>query len=330
MLRRSQTSASSSTARTNTNNSSRNSKTSGGLLSASGPAQPINTKQHPFLLPSSDFFVGERDSLLLSESDIFHTAAAAVQKQQQKLQLAPKDKENEAPAVRRGRPAMSSLPSSSPAHCTIAALHPPPLVNVGMKRAAPGKVPIAPQPPKIPHLADVSSVASSSLFYSAVNKATSPRFQAPQHGNVSSGAFINQSLLDSMIDKDSANKTDKGLRHFSAKVCSKVEEKGCTTYNEVADELVREFDFDLEKCDHKNIRRRVYDALNVLMAIDIIEKDKKEIRWLGLPNQTVDDLRALEAEKAAIHQRIAEKTRGLREVLRRVIFKTFKSPSYPL
>ena len=37
--------------------------------------------------------------------------------------------------------------------------------------------------------------------------------------------------------------------------------------------------------DQKNIRRRVYDALNVLMAMDIIAKDKKEIRWLGLPGQ---------------------------------------------
>ena len=32
----------------------------------------------------------------------------------------------------------------------------------------------------------------------------------------------------------------KGLRHFSMKVCEKVEKKGVTTYNEVADELVSE------------------------------------------------------------------------------------------
>lgn len=32
----------------------------------------------------------------------------------------------------------------------------------------------------------------------------------------------------------------KGLRHFSTKVCEKVEKKGVTTYGEVADELVRE------------------------------------------------------------------------------------------
>lgn len=36
----------------------------------------------------------------------------------------------------------------------------------------------------------------------------------------------------------------------------------------------------------KNIRRRVYDALNVLMAMSIIEKEKKEIRWVGLPTSS--------------------------------------------
>lgn len=35
--------------------------------------------------------------------------------------------------------------------------------------------------------------------------------------------------------------------------------------------------------DQKNIRRRVYDALNVLMAMNIIAKDKKVIKWLGIP-----------------------------------------------
>ena len=84
------------------------------------------------------------------------------------------------------------------------------------------------------------------------------------------------------------------MRHFSSKVCAKVQEKGRTTYNEVADELVRELTVDPKSAgngsgsdvvmmDEKNIRRRVYDALNVLMAMEIIVKEKKEIIWSGLP-----------------------------------------------
>ncbi len=37
-------------------------------------------------------------------------------------------------------------------------------------------------------------------------------------------------------------------------------------------------------CDEKNIRRRAYDALNVLTAMEIISKDKKHIRWNGFVN----------------------------------------------
>lgn len=75
------------------------------------------------------------------------------------------------------------------------------------------------------------------------------------------------------------------------KVCEKVKEKGVTTYNEVADELVQEEiegqPIDPMNYDQKNIRRRVYDALNVLMAMNIISKEKKEIRWIGLPSSSI-------------------------------------------
>lgn len=73
-----------------------------------------------------------------------------------------------------------------------------------------------------------------------------------------------------------------GLRELSVIVCKKVETKGRTTYSEVADEIIAECattsnisKLSLDKFDEKNIRRRVYDALNVFMALDIITKDRK-------------------------------------------------------
>lgn len=92
-----------------------------------------------------------------------------------------------------------------------------------------------------------------------------------------------------------AGSVTKGLRHFSKLVSDKVAERGVTTYNEVADELAADIRASKKQrhgYDQKNIRRRVYDALNVLMAMDIIAKDKKEIRWLGIPacfQQSNDD-----------------------------------------
>lgn len=53
-----------------------------------------------------------------------------------------------------------------------------------------------------------------------------------------------------------------------------------------------------QQYDEKNIRRRVYDALNVLMAMDIISKDKKEIQWKGLPRTSLNDIEEL---KVSLH-----------------------------
>ena len=141
-------------------------------------------------------------------------------------------------------------------------------------------------------------------------------------------------------------------------VCQKVEEKGTTTYNEVADELVskvveerkkeqRELDDralneDTKgtgsahttapktttttskgkgrqggkgKFDEKNIRRRVYDALNVLMAMEIITKKKKQITWNGLPTAAKQNLASMKQELHYRQQRLEYKRTSLRELL---------------
>lgn len=139
--------------------------------------------------------------------------------------------------------------------------------------------------------------------------------------------------------KRNSCKANKGLRHFSMQVCKKVEEKGLTSYNEVADELVEEFFREQEKLqnklsasdasvdasskakgktqvyDEKNIRRRVYDALNVLMAMDIIEKDKKEIRWKGLPHRSNQETESLHDERARRIEEVKRKRESLKELV---------------
>eukprot|EP01134_Creolimax_fragrantissima_P005911 CFRG5911T1 len=123
---------------------------------------------------------------------------------------------------------------------------------------------------------------------------------------------------------------NKGLRHFSGKVCEKVRVKGETTYNEVADELVGELTAenigqDVKKggiYDHKNIRRRVYDALNVLRALGIIDKKRKTISWVGLPTDSKVTVKNLMEEKVAIARRLAEKKFALDElILQKIMFQ---------
>ncbi len=83
---------------------------------------------------------------------------------------------------------------------------------------------------------------------------------------------------------------DKGLRHFSLRVCQKLQERGSATYAQVADDLLKDLaESTGQPVQEKNIRRRVYDALNVLLAIDIITKspNQKAIEWKGLPDTMV-------------------------------------------
>eukprot|EP00936_MAST-01D_sp_MAST-1D-sp1_P002249 g2249.t1 len=128
-----------------------------------------------------------------------------------------------------------------------------------------------------------------------------------------------------------SDKNLKGLRHFSIKVCQKVEEKQVTSYNEVADALVREYiegqmaqdevltQVHPKRYDEKNIRRRVYDALNVLMAMDIISKEKKEIRWQGLPSNATMDCDTLERQVTQIGSTIKRKQRHLEDKVRQLV-----------
>ncbi|KAI6698067.1 hypothetical protein NL676_018186 [Syzygium grande] len=114
------------------------------------------------------------------------------------------------------------------------------------------------------------------------------------------------------------DKSGRGLRQFSMKVCEKVESKGRTTYNEVADELVAEFADpgnsaatpDQQQYDEKNIRRRV---------LNDIEELKTERH--GLRNRI--------EKKAAYLQELEEQYVGLQNLIQRneQLFSTGNAPN---
>ena len=92
---------------------------------------------------------------------------------------------------------------------------------------------------------------------------------------------------------------DKGLKAITLKVCEVVRDREVTNYPDVADACVADAwnedpdapplaatgDGKEPSSWEKNIRRRVYDALNVLCVMDVIDKQGKSIHWKGLPNQ---------------------------------------------
>lgn len=90
-----------------------------------------------------------------------------------------------------------------------------------------------------------------------------------------------------------ANQT--GLKHFTVRLCELIENRRCVTYNEIADALVKELQQEYKAgvldvpVEEKNVRRRVYDALNVLDAIGVVRKESsKSIRWVGWPTERND------------------------------------------
>lgn len=108
----------------------------------------------------------------------------------------------------------------------------------------------------------------------------------------------------------SANNSKGGLRQMAISVMNVVKTKGVASYCEVGDALVRQLLSKNNKgmlycikyppvvlhpvhrhpirpdsySDEKNVRRRVYDALNVLKAVDIIVPGSgRDLVWQGLP-----------------------------------------------
>lgn len=108
-------------------------------------------------------------------------------------------------------------------------------------------------------------------------------------------------------------------------MCNKVRDKGVTTYNEVADELVHDYVDEEGKADEKNIRRRVYDALNVLSAMDIIRKEKKNIHWVGLPDSSSAQVQTLEAEAQSREDRVSKKEEHYFELVQQLALYKVRS-----
>ena len=71
-----------------------------------------------------------------------------------------------------------------------------------------------------------------------------------------------------------------GLKEISNRVREIIKRVGTTSYKEISDEIVNEINEKNTK-EEKNIRRRIYDSLNVMKSMKLFRKDKetKKIVW---------------------------------------------------
>lgn len=87
----------------------------------------------------------------------------------------------------------------------------------------------------------------------------------------------------------------KGLKMLSWRVKDVVEKLKSSTYQEIADYLVMKTEDDeIESKDEKNIRRRVYDALNVLISAGVLHKVNKKVQVVkNVPNPDTEKAKKL-------------------------------------
>jgi hypothetical protein len=91
----------------------------------------------------------------------------------------------------------------------------------------------------------------------------------------------------SSADESSPAKQQKGLKLLSVSVRDIVSERQSTTYKEVADAILADLAYQAspgslrkghQSREEQNIKRRVYDALNVLISAGVLVKDGKRVR----------------------------------------------------
>jgi len=112
---------------------------------------------------------------------------------------------------------------------------------------------------------------------------------------------------------DGKGRSSRGLRVLSLKVRDIVQEKKKTTYKEVAETLMGEVEGpyktkSMESKEEQNVKRRVYDALNVLIAAGVIKKEGKLVSCaddipfsVGSTNK-----KEIKGKSAQLQQKIAE------------------------
>lgn len=127
---------------------------------------------------------------------------------------------------------------------------------------------------------------------------------------------VQDSSLSTLWSECSVQKGRKTLKELSLLVKEFIESRGHCTYKEVADEIVGR-----ESCENeKNIRRRVYDAINVLTAANIFEKKGKQV--------------CIVEEKCNLTRSVDKKKEKLRELAKKfekltgVINRNKVSPNY--
>ncbi|KAF9998164.1 Transcription factor Dp-2 [Entomortierella chlamydospora] len=125
----------------------------------------------------------------------------------------------------------------------------------------------------------------------ARGKMTTPSLPAPIQTALFNAVACYEEEGQGQDETGAQSLNGKGLGYYAPLVCARVAARGNTTYNDLVNDLASsqpvertEGGATQEKNGQGNIRRRVYDALNILESLGIIHMNKKTIKWIGIEN----------------------------------------------
>jgi Transcription factor DP/E2F/DP family winged-helix DNA-binding domain len=142
-----------------------------------------------------------------------------------------------------------------------------------------------------------------------------PSTQASQH--------LTPSPKKNCYSEDSEMETPRstrGLRHLTTLVKQLVCKHQPTSFKNVAVKLIDELvvtDGPERIKEEKNVRRRVYDAINVLIAAGVFEIDGRTVSWQRHYDPIEINQKKSDSEK--LQKKILEKTKALQEILNNYI-----------
>lgn len=112
--------------------------------------------------------------------------------------------------------------------------------------------------------------------------------------------------------------SNAGLKHFTLRLAEIIEKSRTTTYSDLADTLLADLNTAEVQAEEKNVRRRVYDALNVLEAIGCVQKGSKLIEWIGWPSELNRAGTGLVTGETAVARMFAKRDDMLRRLTSRI------------
>mmetsp|Transcript_5120 Transcript_5120/g.7744 ORF Transcript_5120/g.7744 Transcript_5120/m.7744 type:complete len:356 (-) Transcript_5120:31-1098(-) len=126
----------------------------------------------------------------------------------------------------------------------------------------------------------------------------------PYQTNTSQQSAPKQSKKSSEMPR--VRSGSKGLAYIASRAYSKFQPNipaAGMSYMQVANEIVAEENNQpntTQRLEESNVKRRVYDVLNVFIAIGLVTKHKPNLRWLGLPSEAdkrIESLKSIIEEK---------------------------------